>query len=546
MPALYVLAHGALIRGRKIHVPTGVTVHFYALPGERAYFSTFLYLLAGATMQPARSVTGPKWIDDTELFPLEREGYDWAKALADTNGLSLHGPGHDDAPPSLCTKPYDDHGAPFVGPDDDACTEDNHTCDGYLARSREGTEIHLGACQGSQDLTAALSTAARQILSWFPGNKRLQELARTLFAEPGSTPGIMIVGDEEVPYRDPNQDHYGFEWETEADRFEQLAAMDKHAAWQKFLSYPTNVRYLLMCSPSFRAAVGSAQKEVVQPRDGGWIRLDDLAALRGVKVEELRCELLASCKQPLAPPRGGFQRTLCDSRSAGAQGQGAASWLAIFRNWLLTPGGREASGIDGKVAADLIDWLLRDELMPVRSPDLMNPRGTLWPLLDFSESLQDDRHPVATLFPDHAPALTFLLESYVELEQWLAKAKLCEGLTLFDGLESPEVDAQTDLHTVSALIEQFHQHQAHLDDQLAHTDPDHSFDISIVHQEMAILSSCTARAEETLGVLSQVRELLDRAEEAATVLYYDAKSMLEAPYTAFCDVTLGWEDVIPS
>ncbi|RSS56461.1 putative adhesin [Streptomyces sp. WAC06614] len=547
MATLYVLAHGALVPGRKIHVPAGVTVHFYARPGELATHPTFLYLLAGARMKPARSVTGPQWIDDTSLSSVTEEEYAWARALADMNGLDFRAGGHEGAPLALCTKPYDDRGAPLFGAAD-ACTEGEHTCDGYLGRAAQGSVIHLGACQGYDDLSTALSRAARRILSRFPENETLKALARTHFAEPRQTPGIMMVGDEEVPYQvKADDDHDGFETLAEFNRFMQLASVDKHAAWQKFLTYPSAVRPHLLFYPEFRAALESVQKAVVRPQGGGWVRLDELAALRGVDAHDLSTALFLSDEIRLDPSPDTVRKALFTAadgvkgRDFREAGQEAGSWLGIFRHWLHTAAGRAASGIDGRVAVDLVNWLAADELAPFHSGAPFHEKFRV--LLDLSEALQDPRHPVTVLFPAHVQALASSVEAYVEREQWLVRTQLCEGLTLFEGAGSPELDVLTGEDTVRELMERFQEHQARLETQLACTDPEQHEEFAAIHQEMSTLGICREKAETALRVLDETVSYFSTARATVEGAYSEALQLLETPYAAFREVTFNWDDV---
>lgn len=516
-------------------MPAGVTVHFYARPGEYAWTPTFLYVLAGAQMKPVRSVTGPVWIDDTSMSPITKAEYDWSKALADINGLEYYAGGHEGAPLALCTKPYDDVGEPFFGPADDACTVSEHTCDGYLARAPKGTEIHVSSCQAK---TAMLSEAARRILSWFPQNKRLESLARTLFAEPDATPAIMRVGGEEVAYHDvKDMEHDLFEDHEEVSRFLQLAVVDKHVAWQKFLAYPTAVRYQLMYYSDFREAVESAQKAVVRPEGGAWVRLDELARLKGVDTEDLITELHLSGELPLAPSFDGFRAAMSAECGAAAQPQdshAAESWLGIFRHWLHTPAGMAASGAEGQVAVGLVTWLAGAEMEDALFGE-WHERMRFF--LDFSELLQDARHPVAVLFPEYAEALKVALESYVEREQWLVETKLCEGLTRFD-------DVREGQRTVMKLMHQLEDHQAQLDEQLAGTDPESFLDVDAVHEEMTALGIRREEAQFTLNVLEEMDSYRDMARESYKNVSYEAVEMMEAPYAVFREARCGWEDLV--
>lgn len=553
MSPIYVEAHGALIPDRKIFIPEGVTVHFYAKEGEYASFASFLYVLAGADMKPARSVVGPKWIADTTLSPITKDQFYWTKALADQTGLEYYAGGFAGAPLALCTRPTDEGGEPFFGADPNACDSNGHTCDGYLGRFSNESVIHMAACQGYRGASTFPNTVER-LTRDYPEDSFLRTLARRLFPTLRTTPAIMVVDGEEVAYR--TSQVYDQDLETlpdaeEAGRFIRLAEVDKHAAWQKFLAYPPATRnFLLAGYENFRVALEAVEKAVAVPEGGGgWLRLDELTVLRGVSAEEIHEELSGSGTSALnpSPPRlrdalnataSGFKSA--DFRDAGRQ---AGSWLGIFQDWLHTPEGEAASNVDGTTAASLINWLQTDELATFFT-HTSQFHEKFRNLLDFSENMQDSWHPVTALFPELASGLASTLEEYVIRELWLHHVKLDVTLSSFTAPDIPDLDVLTGDELIRERMDQFTTHYAQLDEQQnAHASSMDDENVTAVGKEIDTLRAAMDTGNEALAVIAEMTELYGTASNCADSAYRDSLELLEPLYAVFRTATFTRDDL---
>ncbi|MFF3160036.1 hypothetical protein [Streptomyces sp. NPDC057910] len=551
MSVLYLSAHGMTSPlDEVIRVPAGVTLHYYGLPGEKTYSMAFLYLLAGGSMKPARTVTGPARVAQLILEPVTDDEYAAEKELAGISGVELLCAGHDGVPLPLCTKP--------LGPlawSWSPCTSAGHTCDGFLGTYPEATEIHLSACQSYANIGTALGKVTKWLLEYFPQNTVVQGLADKYGTR--ATPATLTVGDDTVEY-DPNHGGEPFEPMQESTRFRQLADLDKHAAWQRFLSYPAATKILMLTQPGFRRKLETVQRAVVKPAGKGWLRLGELAALQGMDPEDVLAVLRSSSDPvPLGPSVTSFEEAARDNGLAlayaeydprKAKGREAASWLGLFRDWLVTPDGCSASGIDARAAIGLVNWCASAwQFCPQRDYERVRM------LLDISESMQDTHHPVTLLMPQYPAMLAAALETYIGHEQWLhSEVDLCRGLTHFDHSSVSPVDDFTEHDTIRQLISRFEQYRSQLreqPDQLGTEAADHgesgpgALGGIALQTELDALDTSIATAHTVLAVLAEMAQACTTANEAVKAAVGEGTALLEPAFDQFRNLTFTLDDL---
>ncbi|MFF4369317.1 hypothetical protein [Streptomyces sp. NPDC001594] len=564
MSTIYIATHGALVPRTKVRLPAGVTIHYYSRPGELTQAMTFLYALAGGRMKPVRSVTGPCEVDQIMMTRITEHEHVWGKELAAIGGVELSCAGYDGAPQSLCTKP--------VGPLNwSPCPPDAHTCEGYLARYPQATEIHLSACQPYVNLRNGLALLSRWALRNHPQNGRLRQLATTYAPMPPSTPATLAVGEQEVVYREEGPDP--FEVDTEVGRFQRMAAVDPHAAWQRFLAYPHATKILLGSRAAFRSTLEEVQKTVTQPQGQGWLRLDRLAAARHMDAEELlHAVRMASAPVLLAPSPATFvyahlalgRPAEADWKYAGEHAQDSGTWLGIFRDWLRTPAGQDASGIEAAVAVDLVNWYRVNETQAFFGT--AKHYEVFRSLLDLSDGMRDAGHPLTRLFPQHATDLEAALAAYVELEQSLP----CEVGFQHELAREVPVHAGADLFspqggpTLYRLMSRLEDRRDEIDEQLAqayaqlevlhaggHSDVEQVTGLDAVQEtvghlerEQSFLVADIETAEEVETAIGRMSEAYDTALEVTADVCKRTEQILEAAYAQFRSVTFTEGDLV--
>lgn len=555
MPSIYVATHGVLVPRTKVRVPAGVTLHYYSQPGELTDAMTFLYVLAGGRMKPVRSVTGPCEVDQILMTAITEHEHVWAKELAGMSGLELFCAGYEDAPPSLCTQPA----GPLTW---SPCTTEKHTCGGYFGRFPKVTEIHLSACQPYANLSLLLAVVARRITKAFPQNERLRQLAEFYLPLPPATSGTMAVGHEEETVYGSAEEGTAFEIKEEIARFISLAEVDKHAAWQRFLSYKGATKILLGSNPLFRSTLEVVQKAVVKPRGGqGWLRLDELAVLKGTTPERI-LEAVWSADEPLTlePSPSRLNAALYQAAPTGSEWRqsdtrrNAASWLGVFRDWLRTPAGQAAAGIDGEVAVALVNWLTAGELDVFYADTAHFERFRA--LLDFSESTQDARHPVAVLFPEDVGNLAAALEKYVKNEQALHQITFRGDLALDAVIGGPDLFLESRMDTVRSFLDHFTDELTRLEQQREEAtsadarDTEEGAEAARTpwdweYAELAIseLEANISKVREASEYLAAMAETYSIAFDTALGVHATATETLAQAYDLFADVTFTEDDL---
>lgn len=386
MSEIFLVSHGMSYSRKKIWIPRGMVVHFYAKSGERADGMAILHALSGAQMEPAETVIGPAEVDFMVLRPHSAEEVAASRELAARSPggrKSIINAGQGGVPGVLCSAPHP-AGSSVVEQAVSACSAEGHHCTGILGRIGARTVLHIGACRNGAMQVLLRKLGLRGPIPITPPIASPDHIAdgidgsgslRQVQEEAGRADAVYAVRDTLIQLRESHQ---------------PLELLKLH----KGLS--DNLQLMLQRIPQVREALKWAAAEARAVRSEGrngsvpWVPAELLAAVTGKSVE-----LLAQGPQTIAlrPP--------ARMDTALLPGQ---QWRTLFQLWLAHTG--RGGGADATPGEDLLafaygepereSWVTR-----IRYTDAVETRVALYELFSpYGEFAQEDLVSIAGRFPD--------------------------------------------------------------------------------------------------------------------------------------------------